>query len=237
MKNILIVGSTHGIGLEFTRQYLKNGSLVFGVSKDWDEFGDLLQLGSEHPDRLVLFPVDVTENSTPQDLYEMIGHYTDRIDVFINLTDIYSSPGNGKSAFEDLDRLALVKNIHTSAISPLMIIQSMLPLLQNSQAPIVLNITSVADSKVNSSRDGSFTTSASQAALKMYMKIIAGELDDDGIKVELIARYSSDVMRSNSETAQLDDAEYVTKVINSLETNDLQNLTEIFNRQGEKIPC
>lgn len=237
MKNILIIGSTNRIGLEITRQYLELGSKVFGVSEDWKEFDELFQLGSEYPEQLFLFLVDVTDSSTPKDLYQMIKSYTDRIDNLINIIDTYETTRDDNS-FGDLDRLDLVRNIHSSAISPLMIIQSVLPLLNKSKDPVVLNISSAGERIDNTDSEWLYSSMGSRAALMMYMKILADELNDGGIKVRMISRYGvSDKYQKTDDFDQMEDVEFVSSVIHDLDNNFILDLAIVFTREADKILC
>ncbi len=167
----------------------------------------------------------------------MINNYTDRIDILINITDTYETTRDDNS-FGDLDRLDLVSNIHSSAISPLMIVQSVLPLLNNSEDPVVLNISSAGERIANSDSERHYSSQGSRAALMMYMKILADELNDDGIEVRWISRYEVCDQNINSgDIDQLDDVEFVTKVINDLENNLILDLGIVFTREAESILC
>ena len=72
MKTVLITGGSRGIGLEFAKQYLKKDFRVFAASRHPANSVELTQLKAEYEDLLAIYPLDVSEEESRQQLYQKI---------------------------------------------------------------------------------------------------------------------------------------------------------------------
>jgi len=50
----MVTGASRGLGLEFTKQYLKEGNRVFACSRKPDRYLELQEKKSKHEEKLVL---------------------------------------------------------------------------------------------------------------------------------------------------------------------------------------
>ncbi|HLK96848.1 MAG TPA: SDR family NAD(P)-dependent oxidoreductase, partial [Hymenobacter sp.] len=72
MKRVLITGANRGLGLDLTRQSLERGDTVFAACRRPDAATDLRELAAQHPGRLTLVQLDVTDEASIQAAQEVV---------------------------------------------------------------------------------------------------------------------------------------------------------------------
>jgi NAD(P)-dependent dehydrogenase (short-subunit alcohol dehydrogenase family) len=171
-KTALITGANRGIGLAVARALASKRYRVFLGVRNRDA-GQKVLAAMKKPDlRMSILPLDVMDMSSIQNAAKVLGHETDHLDVLVNNAGILID--------EDLPITqtkpdTLRRTLETNTLGPLFVTQVFLPLLQRSQAPRVINV---------SSRSGSLadmTTyapaySISKAALNAVTRQLAGAL-------------------------------------------------------------
>lgn len=77
-KNIIVTGSSRGIGFELARSFADAGHKVLALSRNGGPIAKL-----EHPN-IVSFPFDITKSSDLQKLVEFITSHWEQVDVLVN---------------------------------------------------------------------------------------------------------------------------------------------------------
>ncbi len=167
MKTIFITGSTKGIGLEMTKQLLKKGHHVIASGRDPRGSSELKSLAADFGDKLTLVQLDVTSD---KDLAELTNASFKKIDWLINNAGTFE--GRGESGFEKLDIKDVFQVFEVNTVGPIRVTQSLLPFLQNSDAPVIANITSHMGS-IADAGGGYYPYRMSKAALNMFTKTLA----------------------------------------------------------------
>jgi NAD(P)-dependent dehydrogenase (short-subunit alcohol dehydrogenase family) len=121
MKNILVTGGSRGIGLEFTRQYLKKGLQVFVGSRNPASSTELQQLKTEYDDLLAIYPVDVSDEESRHQFFQGISEKVGSLDILINNAGIASGNERFRYRFVELDQEDLCRSFVVNSIAPLMI--------------------------------------------------------------------------------------------------------------------
>lgn len=155
----VITGTSQGIGLEFTKQVLKDGHHVLAIARPSSHLQELRSLIEKYPKTLSLIEIDLAEEKVIS-LIESRVKEAGAVDVLINNAGVY-----GKSdSRDDFDQSFLV-----NSTIPYLLTQSLLPSLKQSSAPKLVLISSQMGS-IQDASGGSYSYRASKAALNMMGK-------------------------------------------------------------------
>lgn len=137
-KVALVTGANKGIGYEVARQLVARGMRVFVGARN-REAGEkaVAQLGGETR----LLQIDVSNEESISKAARELSSQTDRLDVLVNNAGIVLDDSGG---ILDLTSEVLQRTLATNLFGPLLVTQAMLPLLQKSAAPRIVNVSSGA---------------------------------------------------------------------------------------------
>ena len=137
-KTALVTGGSGGIGTAICEGLLELGFKVFLAARNADE-------GKAVVDRLStqgsieLVQLDITDDKAIQSAVEQVSQTTDSLDILINNAGIYPDEGiDILTASRDLFNQAM----NTNAFSPIVLTQAFIPLLEKSENPKVINMSS-----------------------------------------------------------------------------------------------
>ncbi len=177
-RHILITGTTRGLGLEFTRQWLAKGAHVFALTRDPGAAKALAGLGRDHPKALSIQKCDVADDASVDAARRAIQKSWDRVDVLINNAGIY---GQRDDDLDELDVDEIRRVLEVNTLGPLRVTRAFLPLLKKGRSPRVAHITSLMGSIADNGSGGSYGYRMSKAALNMVSRNLAHELKGAGI--------------------------------------------------------
>jgi len=237
VKNILVTGGSRGIGLEFTKQYLKRGYRVFAASRN-PETTDLQQLKAEHGDQLTICELDVSDGESRNQLYQELSEKAGKIDILINNAGIASGNEKARYRFGELDQEDLSRCFLVNSISPLMMTEKFFPLLQKGNEPIVVNISSNSGCITRKEGDGGtgYGYSSSKAALNMITKMLSHELKDHGITVVSLHPGWVRTTMLYCENAPLGPSESISGMIHVIDSLEMNSSGKFFDWKGNELP-
>lgn len=187
----LVTGANKGIGFEIARQLAQVGvSVVIGARDAGRADAAVQRLASQG---LLVRSVQLDLNDTGSicAAAETIRATYGRLDILVNNAGI-ADAGDGPPSAASLDAVRCV--LDTNFIGTLAVTQAMLPLLRNSAAARIVNVSSILGSLVlNSDPAPSWNFSqligynASKAALNMLTVQLARELKDTPIVVNSVS--------------------------------------------------
>jgi len=134
-RNCLVTGANRGIGLEFVRQLLARGEHVVAACRHPGKATALNGLAGEHPGRLHVLPLDVSEPKSRANLLHelplVLGESDDgapgRLDLLINNAGVLHSG----ERFGHVEQALLEDSLRTNAIGPFLLAQALAPLLRD----------------------------------------------------------------------------------------------------------
>jgi NAD(P)-dependent dehydrogenase (short-subunit alcohol dehydrogenase family) len=210
-KRILITGANRGLGLAMTEQLIDGGAVVYAINRH--ESAELQQLQKQHPDRLFLFSGDVTDQDSLRVAVAALSGGCDALDLLINNAAIHME--QSRPALEQVDFSVYLPVYQVNAVSPLMVVQVVLPLLRRGRNPLIVNVSSEAGSIGSCWRDSEYSYCMSKAALNMASRILQNALTGEGIKVLAIhpGWFSSDMGGAEAPITPAEAAQVVVKTI------------------------
>ncbi|MBC7871589.1 MAG: SDR family oxidoreductase [Chitinophagaceae bacterium] len=185
MKRILVTGANRGIGLEFTRQYLRRGDRVFAACRDPQRASELYTLQAKYVGQMTIVPLDVADQASIGASYRLVAQEVSALDVLINNAGVYNAPAapgqpvigddDAPQTFGVLDFENALAVLRINAIAPAIMTQHYVGLLKGGDNPCVVNISSGMGS-ISDSGGGSYYYGTSKAALNMISRKLAMDL-------------------------------------------------------------
>jgi NAD(P)-dependent dehydrogenase (short-subunit alcohol dehydrogenase family) len=191
MKTALITGANKSIGFETARQLLQQGYHVFIGSRSLENGQQAVEnLKAEGLNEAEAVQLDVTNPESVQAARAIIGQKTEVLDVLINNAGInggipQTATGVAIATFEAV--------YATNVFGVVRVTQAFLDLLQKSEQPRIVNVSSGMGSltlhsdptwKYYPNKGAVYHTS--KAALNMYTIILAYELRETKVKVNAV---------------------------------------------------
>jgi len=188
-RRTLVTGASQPLGVELVRQCLMRGDTVYAACRNPARVPVLADLRAEFGG-LEMLPFDPADASSVADAVPVLEQFTDTLDLLIIGP---GEPGAHERAGEaerdaHLDTLTgsgLAEHYRRYAVSPLLLVRTVLPFLAHRDGARVLVTTSWLGSLHGKSQGGDYATCASAAALHMLMRALAHDLVEQGIVVGL----------------------------------------------------
>ena len=235
MERILITGSNRGIGLELVRQYInRNDTQVFATCRTPDEAKELQQLAQQHPDRLHIIALEVTDANSITASVAAVSTKTDALDLLINNAAINPSTDRERT-FGKLDAEAMLHVLNVNAVAPIVVAQAYADLLRKGNNPRVVQMSSGAGSLEQQANSRSYTYQASKAALNMFSRCLANSLaDDDMITIMLNPGWV--VTDMGGPNANLQPEESVAGILNVVDNLTAADNNTFLQWDGATLP-
>ncbi len=191
MKTVLITGANKSIGFETARQLLQKGYYVYLGSRDLENGQEAVdKLKAEGLDNVEAIQLDVSDDESVKTARAEIGKKTDILDVLINNAGI--TGGMPQSALEaTIDQFK--KAFNTNVFGVVRVTQAFIDLLRKSAEPRIVNVSSSQGSLTLASDPSSkyynhkgAVYQPTKSALNMYTIVLAYELRDTPIKVNMV---------------------------------------------------
>jgi NAD(P)-dependent dehydrogenase (short-subunit alcohol dehydrogenase family) len=238
MKSILVTGGSRGIGLEFTRQYLRKGFQVFAASRSPEKSGELQKLKAEFDDRLSIYQLDVSVEDSRHRLFRQLSKEIGKLDILINNAGIASGNEERRYRFGELNQDDLCRCLLVNSVAQLKMTEEFFPLLERGTKPIVVNMSSDSGSITRKGKGGDtgYGYSSSKAALNMMTKMLSHELGDYGIIVVCLHPGWVRTTMLYCENAPLEPAESIGGMIRVIESLEMKDTGRFLDWQGKELP-
>lgn len=168
MSNVLITGANRGIGLEFARQYSREGWTVFGTVRDRSEADELKELSEDGNGTVEVLEADLLEPSTLDEARDQVARHHEGLDLLVNNAGTYGS----REGFEDLTDMDFETVFDVNCLGAFRVTRRFLPLLEEARGNVVF-ITSLMGSIEDNRSGGSYPYRISKAALNMLGRTFA----------------------------------------------------------------
>ena len=175
-KKAVITGATRGIGREIALEFLNLGAIVIGSARNDLHPSDLFPKNLN--ENFFLFKSDVTDKSNQLELFDFVKTKFGSLDILINNAGTNIRKKTNEYTDDEFDYL-----FELNYKSVFDLCKLFYPMLSESENASIVNIGSIAGSRVVSS--GSIYASA-KAALSHLTRYMAVEWATDGIRVNAI---------------------------------------------------
>ncbi len=218
MKNIIITGTSSGIGFELVKIYSENGYKVISLSRSDLPAKGLV--GVEH------INFDISKKESLVNLINLVKNKYKKIDILIN--------NAGKlinKSFKDLSKDDLYDIYDVNVFGVISLIQSLLPFFKKDSH--VVNISSIGGISGSSKFPGLTAYSSSKGALNILTEVLAEEFKESGPKFNSLSLGSVNTPMLNKAfpgyKAQVDPNEMASFIFDFA-----NNSSKVFN--GKVIP-
>lgn len=177
MPTVLVTGANRGLGLEFCKQYGRDGWVVIACCRRPGEAEELMKLAQGNS--IAVEALDVGDFAQIDALAAKL-NYTP-IDILLNNAGIYTD--TRENGFGRVDYASWQQSFRVNTMAPLKIAEVFLPQLKLSQRKLIVNISSLMGSIADNNSGGSFFYRSSKAALNAVMKSLALDLAGQSIGV------------------------------------------------------
>jgi NAD(P)-dependent dehydrogenase (short-subunit alcohol dehydrogenase family) len=222
--NVLITGANRGLGFAMTRRFVDYGDHVIATARRPAQAVELAELALQHPDRVTVVELDVTDEAQCVALSESCSS----LDLLINNAGIDS----GFIPFDAVD-LSEAKTIYdVDALGPFRVTRALVAALEPSG--VVMNISSRLASITNDD-GGSLPYRMAKAALNMQSHTLAMELRDRGIVVVAVSPgwVRTDMGGAAADLCVDDSAERLVALARTL---SIEQSGRFLDRFGREIP-
>lgn len=173
--NVLVVGSSQGIGLEFVRQLLTMPDIhhVFAACRRPEQASDLQVLTD---DRLTLIKMDTIDETQVAAGIAQIKSIVDRLHCVINCVGLlHDGDFQPEKGLRQIDSDRMLRYFQVNSISAILLAKHLVPLLKHDQPSVFASISAKVGSIGDNGLGGWYGYRASKAALNMLMKTTAIE--------------------------------------------------------------
>ncbi|MDR3403643.1 MAG: SDR family NAD(P)-dependent oxidoreductase [Chthoniobacter sp.] len=169
-KVALITGAYKGIGLEVVRQLAARGVRVYLTARQ-REAGE--KAAASIKGDVHFLPLDVSDPASIEGAVRAVARQTEHLDILVNNAAILLDDGGNVL---DLDGETALKTFATNTVGPMLVTQAFQSLLEQSNAPRVINVSSGAGQLAEGLQDWAPAYSMSKTALNALTQHFAAAL-------------------------------------------------------------
>ena len=241
-KIALVTGAYKGLGFEWVRQLAKDGYTVYLTARSLKKAQKAVDQLEKEGFKAIPKALDVTNEEELSHLASEIENEYGHIDLIVNNAGINSKDDPDKSVFmksfrlQDLDAGEVLRHIHVNGIAPVLVVKHFKALLEKSEKPVVVNISSWLGSIAKKDFGGHYGYATSKAALNMMNKAMALEIKQYGITSIVLnpGWVQTDMGGSKAPlTAEQSVRSTIDKVLNTI---TLEQTGEFFQWDGTPHP-
>ena len=220
---VVITGANRGLGLEFARQFSAAGYQVIGTARRPEAADELRSLGVR------IVKLDVVDSESVEQFATALGDGP--VDILINNAGI----GGRALSIDELDVDAVDRFFQVNCLGPMRVTQAVLPALRRGDRKLVVNITSMLGSIERNTRGGYYGYRESKAALNMFTRTLALELQPEGFTCIVM---NPGWVRTDlgGPHARLSPQESIGAMITVIESLTAQDTGSFFSHGGERVP-
>lgn len=221
----LITGASKGIGKAIALQLAKCGYDLFIVGRDTEAL-DNIRVEVETLERQCEYmSIDLSDEESPLAVISRVVKVYGQLDVVVNNAGMAISASVPDTSIATWNKIFAV-----NARAPFFICKAAIPYLKESVKAIIINIGSVVDFK-GYAEQGAYASS--KHALAGFTKVLAKEVQADGIRVHLISPGGVNTemvqeMRPDIDTTQLIQASEIAELVEFIVTRNGQGTIDHF---------
>lgn len=172
MPSVLVTGANRGLGLEFVRQYAKDGYRVFATARTREP---ALEALAKQYDTVSQHTLEVTDGDSVRALAAELKR--EPIDILLNNA---GTMGPKAQSLGQIDYEGFLDTLRINTLGPLRLAEAFVDNVARSERKLMVAVTSGMGS-ISDSSGGSYAYRASKAALNMTFHNIGLDLKNRGV--------------------------------------------------------
>lgn len=176
-RTVCITGANRGLGLGFTRDFLRRGWTVAATCRTPGEAVELHELQAEYGELLLIAECDVTSSESVQEMARVVAGKIPALDILVNNAGVLPDDDSITIVQEDV----LLSTFNINVAGPVRVTQALLPLVRLGREKKIIHISTEMGSIGSNKRGGAYSYRISKASLNMLMKNLSLELRGEGI--------------------------------------------------------
>ena len=234
-KNYLVTGANRGLGLEFTKQILQAGQIVYAACRNTNDIDDLNEVSGKYKDSLIIVKLDINDHDSILKLNKKLKNVS--IDVMINNAGIIGPLPYFENTFKQhygtIDYDVWADVFKTNLFGPVKMAETFLDQIEKGQDKKMVFISSVVGS-IADDHQKAFAYATSKTALNKSVALMADILKEREVKV--LAMCPGYVKtRMNGGGANLEPEESIKGMLKQIEKLDLESSGSFVRYNGESI--
>ncbi|MBL6864102.1 MAG: SDR family oxidoreductase [Rhodospirillales bacterium] len=225
MRTVFITGSNRGLGLEFVKQYERNGFKVIAACRN-PKLADSL---NSIKGNIEVTKLDINSGNDFENI--SAAYKNENIDILINNAGII---GLNKKIIGEINYEDWKNVFQTNVLGPTMMVERLLSQIARSEKKLIVSVSSKLGSISENSSGGQYAYRASKAALNAVNKSLSVDLIDKGITTIVISPgwVKTDMGGQNADITIQDS---VTQMCQVIERVDINDTGKFFNFDGKII--
>ena len=179
MKVAIVTGSSSGIGRSIALQLAQLKYSLVLTGRNEKKLAQLKPIIKENDVECLTVAADLENENAAAHIIERAINQFGQIDLLVNNAGMAHASPISETDSDSWDRIFRI-----NARAPFLLCKKAVPYLKKSENPVIINIGSVVGFKGYA---GQAAYSASKHALTGFTKVLAKEVQDDGISVHLIS--------------------------------------------------
>lgn len=182
MPKAIVTGANRGIGFEVCRQLAQQGCEVLLTARDAKSGKAAAKALQSENLTVSFYPLDVRHDGS---IYSLMAYVKDKwgtVDILVNNAGVFLDKG---TRARDLVGLPFDRTFQTNVRGPMLLTQSVIPMMERQGYGRIVNISSQMASIAHMGK-GSAAYRMSKTSLNAFTRIIAQEVDDKAIKINAI---------------------------------------------------
>ena len=175
----ILTGASRGIGKAIAKALAQEGVRLALVARSMEKLQEVEKELRPSGAKVRIYPADIADPEAPGRIVREVIQQFGRLDILINNAGMALSKPLVETTTEEWDR-----QITVNARAPFLFCREAIPYLKKSEVPVIVNISSVVGYK-GYILQGAYT--ASKHALMGMTKVLAQEVQKDGIRVYVIS--------------------------------------------------
>ena len=178
MANVLITGTSTGIGQLAALQFARSGHTVYATMRDTAKAGPLREAAAAEDLAITIIQLDVDSEASVEEAVARVHAEAGGLDVLVNNAGI-----TGVGAIEEIPESEWRAVMETNFYGPLRLIRAVVPGMRERRSGVVINISSVAG-QLAAGACGPYH--CSKWALECASETLAMELRPFGVRVAIV---------------------------------------------------
>ena len=179
MRIAIVTGASQGIGKAIALKLAALNYNLVVVGRSEERLAEVQLEIEETGSQCLALSIDLCDDKAPQKIVLETLQRFGKIDVLVNNAGLAYAAKISETDIATWDNI-----FHVNARAPFFLCKSAVPYLKKSENPVIINISSVVGFK---GYTGQAAYASSKHALAGFTKVLAKEVQEDGIKVHLIS--------------------------------------------------